>query len=390
MVNVSQSARPLKSLEIWHNILWSKYKGAVLSEAAFIAAEQNISLMVYQIAETDSNRVSLSSVDLSVHQYPYELLFKSSYDQIPLLSRITSCALRCWKSDADLVILAGYDKIEYWAQAIILWMRGKDRAVFCDSTLYDNPQRFTRYIAKYIFFKMVPASFCYGERAREYLLFHGMDRKSIFYRCQAAYLPKGYDAAAIPDRRRLAQAQNERPRILYVGRLSEEKNLFALVSAFVAARQSLDCELVFVGAGPLAGALEQMVKDEGIAGSVIFCGSLAGDDLYLEYLRATVLALPSASEPWGLVVNEALSHGCPAVVSRQCGCVPELIVAGRTGLACDFDDVDQLARNLVAMLVRVAQFPDEVVGDCLQQISAFTPAHAGAEIIAGAMAIRAQ
>ncbi len=62
-----------------------------------------------------------------------------------------------------------------------------------------------------------------------------------------------------------------------------------------------------------------------------FAGSLQDEPLTREYYGATCMVLPSFSEPWGLVVNEALAHGCPAVVSESCGCVPELVIDGVSG-----------------------------------------------------------
>ena len=55
--------------------------------------------------------------------------------------------------------------------------------------------------------------------------------------------------------------------------------------------------------------------------------------------RGAALVLPSHSEPWGLVVNESLSYGCPVVVSDICGCVPDLVLDGVTGYSFPVGDV---------------------------------------------------
>ncbi len=95
-------------LDVWHNLLWSKYKAGVFSSLQVLAHEAGIDLHVFQIAETASDRVALSSVDRSVHKYDYTLLFEGSLDAVPLWRLAFVLGSRTLKSDADFTILAGY------------------------------------------------------------------------------------------------------------------------------------------------------------------------------------------------------------------------------------------------------------------------------------------
>src|SRR5262249_35339737 len=65
-------------IDIWHNILWSSYKGEVFSALHAYADNNKFTVRFFQIAETEGNRVALSGVDLTHHRYPYRLLFKGS------------------------------------------------------------------------------------------------------------------------------------------------------------------------------------------------------------------------------------------------------------------------------------------------------------------------
>src|SRR5207249_8276448 len=66
------------------------------------------------------------------------------------------------------------------------------------------------------------------------------------------------------------------------------------------------------------------------------------------YHAADLLALPSLhSETWGLVVNEALHHGLPTVVSDAVGCAPDLIDAGETGEIFAAGSVPELTAALL-------------------------------------------
>src|ERR1700722_4727685 len=100
---VSASGAPMRT-DIWHNILWSKYKGVVFSETAKIVHEMGKEIKFYQIAATEGRRTGLSAVDTRYHTYPYELIFEGSYDEVPKLSLFRELARRVWTSKADLII----------------------------------------------------------------------------------------------------------------------------------------------------------------------------------------------------------------------------------------------------------------------------------------------
>ncbi|MFV9507875.1 MAG: glycosyltransferase, partial [Oscillochloridaceae bacterium umkhey_bin13] len=71
---------------------------------------------------------------------------------------------------------------------------------------------------------------------------------------------------------------------------------------------------------------------------------------------ADLLVLPSdGSETWGLVVNEAMACGLPALVSDQVGCAPDLILPGQTGATFPHGDVHALAALLGAYAGNPAQ-----------------------------------
>ena len=74
------------------------------------------------------------------------------------------------------------------------------------------------------------------------------------------------------------------------------------------------------------------------------------------YAAADCLVLPSDIESWGLVVNEAMATGLPAVVADRVGCAPDLIVPGETGEIAGRGDVDDLgARAASACAIAAAR-----------------------------------
>ncbi len=373
-------------VDIWHNILWSKYKGAVFSDLHRQSVRAGMDVRFFQIAETENDRIALGAVDLAYHKYPYRLMVRGSYQDVsaPRLAGILFWATLT--SPAELVVLAGYHKIEYWVQLLAARLTGKRVMVFCNSTYHDRPRGNFRDHLKRWFFRFCHGYFCYGQRSRRYLLSYGAPDERVYTRCQAAALPRDYDPSRALERRLAFLAEGRAPVILYVGRLAPEKNLFVLLQAFqtlLAARP--DCTLRLVGEGPYRAALEAAAARRKLGDKVVFAGSRKGDDLWEEYARATCLVLPSVSEPWGLVVNEALAYGCPVVVSERCGCVPELVLEGKTGYACAPDSAEQLCESvnrLLSLSDRAA-----VARNCVELMDGFTPRVAAAGIMSGLSAV---
>lgn len=146
---------------------------------------------------------------------------------------------------------------------------------------------------------------------------------------------------------RIAASANDTARgesFLYVGRFLPFKNLARLLTAFTRYRSAGGTwNLDLVGFGDEEANLRAAAAT--IPG-VTFKGHLQIDALAAAYARAGCLVLPSESEPWGLVVNEAMDCGAPVIVSRRCGCFPELVEEGGNGFGLDPLDVDQIAQTL--------------------------------------------
>src|SRR5690606_8601371 len=212
-------------LDLYHNIRWSRYKASVFSELHQLSIKQGVEIRITQIADTSSERIALSNVDLSYHIDPHTLLFEGSYQSIPKWKLMLTLFSRVWRSDADLILLPGFSSIEHWLMLLAALFRRKKRATFCDSTLLDHPQSKVKGLLKRFFFSACQGVFCYGQRARQYLLYYDVPESRIHLRCQAAALPADYSPAAALESRLQRLPPKQAPRIVYVGRLSPEKGL---------------------------------------------------------------------------------------------------------------------------------------------------------------------
>lgn len=370
------------SVTIFHNVVWSRHKGQVFSALHRLHGQGPIAYHIVQIAETEHMRLGFSGVDYSAHQYPMRQLFRGCYEDVPRWKRTLRLVAEVLRSDSELVVLPGYHLPEYWAMLLACIATGKQRAVFCDSTGRDRPRRLLTSLPKRLFFALCQGYFGFGERSQEYLMSLGARRERIFIPCQAAALGDGYTPEQALARRLLARAP-QAVVFLYVGRLSAEKGLDCLLNAFAGLLPSMpDATLRLAGSGPMADSLSERIGALGLAHAVTLLGSVNDSALEAEYARATCLVLPSYSEPWGLVVNEALAHGCPAVVSDNCGCVPELVQEGETGLVVPARDVAALQAAL-GRAVQVFANTRATAQRCIDLIRRFDPAAAAAHIDRG-------
>jgi glycosyltransferase involved in cell wall biosynthesis len=382
MTAAGDTARP-PSVRIYHNNLWAKYKGAIFSAIYARSSRMGLSTSFVQIAETDAERSALANVDLSYHEYPFRLLFGGPYDYVPWYRLVAATTADLLRNASDLVVLPGYHRIEYWTMLLLCMLLGRRRAVFCDSTDSDRRKSYFREKAKRLFFRCCDGFFCYGIRSKEYIGQYVSNEDKIFFRCQAAALPHGYDADAVMAHYRQGVDPAGNPRFIYLGRLAAEKGLFDLIDALRAVRESIPgVQLDVVGSGSLREDLVDRVNQAGLEAAVSFLGSKDPEEIGALLMRSTALVLPSHREPWGLVVNEALSYGCPAVVSDVCGCVPELVVTGISGFSYPVGDVAALS----AAMVQAVQFSADRQGRaqaCLELISRYTPQQAAEEILRG-------
>lgn len=130
---------------------------------------------------------------------------------------------------------------------------------------------------------------------------------------------------------------NEEKSLLYVGRFSPEKNVMGLLRGFRSyQQQGGDWYLRLIGAGPQEREVKDFVREHNLRVSI--SPWMTSYELVEEYMRAGALVLPSISETWGLVVNEVMACERPVLISRNCGCRPELCWKGINGY--DFDPYD--------------------------------------------------
>ena len=134
---------------------------------------------------------------------------------------------------------------------------------------------------------------------------------------------------------------------LFAGKLEPKKRVLDLLRALANARRiEPTMHLLVVGSGELMDEARRLVDEMNLP--VTFAGFLNQTEITRAYVAADCLVLPSDfGETWGLVVNEAMVCGLPAIVSDRVGCGPDLVEEGVTGAIFRCGDVDALAARLI-------------------------------------------
>ena len=167
---------------------------------------------------------------------------------------------------------------------------------------------------------------CTSTAMQEALTSHGIERVAVWQ--------KGVDTelfqpslGTLEMRSHLTQGHPESPLLLYVGRLSAEKEIDRIKPVL----QSIPgARLALVGDGPYRQELEKHFADT----PTFFVGYMTGQTLAAAFASADAFVFPSRTETLGLVLLEAMAAGCP-VIAANAGGIPDIVSDGVNGYLFD-------------------------------------------------------
>ena len=258
------------------------------------------------------------------------------------------------RGNHDLLVLGAWDEPSY----VILWLWGvllrKKIFFWIESTLGDAPRHRIKETYKRVLLSQASGCIVPGRQSSEYCRILGMPERRIFvapnaadrdfFRCQAELL--------LPRREQLRRELGlSGVVLLFVGRLVEAyKNVSLLLRGLQRLGKSgAEVSLVLVGNGPDREKYEDMIKSKNISG-VRFLGEMDHEHLCRVYAASDIMVLPSRSEPWGFVLNEAMEFGLPLVVTDAVGAGPDLVHPGENGFIVPSGDAGALAKALEKLI----------------------------------------
>jgi glycosyltransferase involved in cell wall biosynthesis len=227
--------------------------------------------------------------------------------------------------------------------------------VMSESTAHDSSRSWWKETVKRQTLSFASAVLAGGRLHAEYARQLGVSEFRVFEGYDAVdnmHFELGADAARQNAAALRAQLKLPERYFLACGRFEAKKNLPRLLQAYSIYRSSAGAQawaLLLAGDGVERPALEALARGLGIEESVHFVGARTYDELPTLYGLASAFVHASTTEQWGLVVNEAAAAGLPLLVSDRCGCAPELVRPGVTGLLFNPYDVDAICASLTAM-----------------------------------------
>jgi glycosyltransferase involved in cell wall biosynthesis len=255
----------------------------------------------------------------------------------------------------DAVIATGWFLKTYWQAVAACRLARVPIVVRGDSQLATARSTALR-VAKELVYPVLLRSFdgflSVGTRNRAYLEHYRVPKDRIFHVPHNVGTEHFQRAHNVSDDERNALraklgADEERSRIvLQVGRLLALKRTPDLIEAVARLNQRSGTRwiVVIVGSGPEQAVVKARAEALGVPLRML--GFVNQSELPSLYAASDVLVLASDSETWGLVVNEAMAAGLPAVVSDAVGCVDDMIEEGLTGYSFPCGDVPAFAAAL--------------------------------------------
>jgi glycosyltransferase involved in cell wall biosynthesis len=281
------------------------------------------------------------------------------------------------KVHPQAIICGGYNYAASWSALMWAKRRGVRFVLWSESNRYDA-RRGSRWVEslKAYFLRRCDGFVVPGKASLEYLSVLGSAEGSI------STAPNAVDNDLFARQAEAAQLHAAEFRkklelplrfILFVGRLVPEKGVFDLLEAYAKLDHSVRSEvgLVFAGDGVSRRELAEQAKQIS-PGTVRFPGFAQREDLAGLYALAEVLVLPTHSDPWGLVVNEAMACGLPIIVSNVAGCSADLVQNDWNGYVVAPRDPEKLS-EAIDSVVGQPELRRQMSSRSLERIRDYSP-----------------
>ncbi len=269
------------------------------------------------------------------------------------------------------IAAVGYARPE--SMAMLSWAKasGALRILLSESQKKDMPRAWWKEAIKSRRVRQFQSALVGGETHRDYLVDLGMDRNRI---------ELGYNAVGNERIEKILREcqftgrEGHRPYFLSVCRFAPEKNLHILISAYaehVKGRAGSEpWRLVLAGDGPLKADLMKQAEMAGIGNLVSWPGFLPLDQLVPLYAGCGAFVLPSLSEPWGLVANEAALCGAPLLLSDRCGATATFLPERGfpAGRRFDAENTDELT-DAMTWMVKLPEQARRAMGETARRIA---------------------
>lgn len=268
-----------------------------------------------------------------------------------------------WRFNPDVVISGGYNHPSSLLALFYAKLYGKRLILWSESNIFDKrssskmKRAYKEWFVKNCTEYVVP-----GKAAFEYLIDLGAPEEKVWIAPDAVdnyYFTEMSEKAE----KRINEFKEKKgyPKkvLLYVGRLIKEKGVLDLLKAFEKiSDKKRNLGLVLVGKGGEEENYKNFCAEKNLK-NIFFEGFIPQSQLPVYYAAADVFVLPTYSDTWGLVLNEAMACKLPVISSNVAGASFDLIDEGRNGFTFKKGNID----DLVCQILRVLNGNIEKMGE---------------------------
>lgn len=263
--------------------------------------------------------------------FSYELLSSIQIEKRNRWQSLKRLFSICNNYNYRKIIYGGYDDLE---QRVLLFFTPKNKnCLQFESSIRESKVTGVVAIIKKLFFNRFSIAFPSGKL--QTAVFEKLGFKGVVIETKGV----GIFNKSIVHKTNTILADTE-PKYIYVGRLISVKNLEFLIDVF----NAINKPLTIVGTGILDAVLKKRANS-----NINFTGFVPNNEMNELYNANDVFILPSISETWGLVVEEAVYFGLPVLVSDAVGCQEEMVLKPKTGIVFSPYDKESLMNAIVKM-----------------------------------------
>lgn len=305
---------------------------------------KKLKILVVFIASNTNEKRADDFTTLENTNFSYEVLNSGDFQSRDVKSNIKKLKIILKNNQYKRLLLSGWDLKEFW-YLVMFYPKSKNCLALESTILESTPIGIKGWIKK-VFLSRISTVFASGNLHVELL-------KALSFKGDIK-ITKGVGIINKPIFEKLKKEYQKR--FLYVGRLSSVKNLETLIRAF----NDLPIHhLTIIGDGEEKEYLQSIANQ-----NISFKQPIENIKLQIEFLNHDIFILPSISEPWGLVVEEALYFGLPVMVSKNCGSV-ELVKSGVNGYIFEPMDIKEIKRLILSI-------DDVVYQELIEGVSEFS------------------
>lgn len=287
----------------------------------------------------------------------YDSRFLSRRSRLPrAAARLSACGRlvrELFRERYDAVLLTSYSDALSLSAYLGAWASGTPVLLRTESELLRTRPAWVRFAKRLLLaplFRRTAAFLAIGKANRRFFRHYGVAESATFdvpYCVDNDFFLSA--RARLPHKAQLKREMGfnpDLPVIVFTGKLIDRKRPLDLLAALERlAAAGADAGLLLIGDGPLRGEIERTVTAQGLR-NVRVTGFKNQTELPRCYGCGDIFVLPSGFETWGLVVNEGMLFGMPALATDMSGCAQDLIEDGVTGFVYPAGDVAALAGRL--------------------------------------------